>query len=89
MTHYQIGPILFREECSFKREIHFGDEMLINMKIVKHTENFSRLTIAHEIWKGDIICANIVAEVAWIDTLKRKLAIPTQEIIDILRRINS
>ncbi len=89
MTHYQIGPILFREECNFKKEIHFGDDMLINMKIVKHTENFSRLSIAHEIWKKDILCANIVAEIAWINTVKRKLTIPPQEIIDIFLRINS
>lgn len=89
MMQYNIGPILFREECSFKREIHFGDDMLINMKIEKHTENFSRWTIAHEIFKGNIVCATILAEGAWIDTVKRKLAIPPQEIIDIFQRINS
>ncbi len=88
MNQYHIGPILFREECSFKREILFGDDMLINLQIVKHTENFSRWTIAHEIKKGDIICANIIADGAWIDTLHRKLAKPPQEIVDIFQRIN-
>ena len=30
MQQLHIGPILFREECIFKREISFSDEILVN-----------------------------------------------------------
>ena len=72
-----IGPILFREECVFKRELHFGDRVKINLQVTKTTPDFSRWTMIHEIWKNDIILAAIITvDGAWLDTGKRKLTVP-------------
>ena len=35
MLEYNIGPVLFREECVFKKEIRFGDKVTINIKLDK------------------------------------------------------
>ncbi|MEO6720195.1 MAG: acyl-CoA thioesterase [Ferruginibacter sp.] len=79
MLEHSIGPILFREECLFKREIKFGDEIMINLKLAKSTANNSRWTMIHELWKnGGTLAAIITVEGAWIDTNLRKLAKPPQ-----------
>lgn len=76
-TH--IGPILFREECVFKRELKFGDEIEIRIKLLKANADFSRWSFTNEIWKnGDTLAAIVTVDGAWLDTEKRKLAIPPQ-----------
>ena len=75
MLQHNIGPILFREECLFKKEIKFGDTIMVNVKLDKATPDFSRWTMIHELWKnGNILAAVITVDGAWIDTKLRKLA---------------
>ena len=77
MLQHNIGPILFREECVFKKEIRFGDKVTINIKLDNVNRNYSRWRIVHEIFKtNDLIAALITVDGAWLDTQKRKLAIP-------------
>ncbi len=77
MKENRIGPILFREECVFKREIHFNDPIVANVSLLKCRENLSRWTMVHEIWKNpETLSAIITIDGAWIDTEKRKLGIP-------------
>jgi acyl-CoA thioester hydrolase len=80
MQSHQIGPILFREECVFKREIHFNDQVHVNLQLVKSTVDFSRWTMQHEIWKNkDTLSAIITIDGAWLNTAARKLTIPPAE----------
>lgn len=69
-----FGPIIFREECVFKREITFGDIVIVNMKLHKMTSDYSRWTIVSEIYKNPTTLAAIVTiDGAWMDTATRKL----------------
>ena len=77
MMQYHFGPILFREECVFKREILFADVIEVNVFLCKARSDMSRWTMQHEIWKNkDTLAAVITIDGAWIDTKLRKLAIP-------------
>jgi acyl-CoA thioester hydrolase len=77
MNEYNIGPILFREECIFKKELRYGDQIKIDLKLAKTTQNNSRWTMMHSIWKNnETLAAVITIDGAWLDTLKRKLAVP-------------
>ena len=77
MNQYHFGPILFREECVFKREVLFGDIIEINMQIVKGRKDMSRWSMVHQVWKNDnTLSAIINIDGAWIDTRLRKLAVP-------------
>ena len=77
MTQHNIGPILFREECVFKKEIRFDDKVTINIKLDKSKADYSRWTVVHEIYKDDnVLAALITVDGAWLDTQKRKLAHP-------------
>jgi len=81
LQHLQIGPILFREECVFRREIRLGDKVTINLRLLKAKRDFSRWTIEHTVKKNhDIVSAVITVDGAWLDLAKRKLATPTGEV---------
>ncbi|GHN00107.1 hypothetical protein WSM22_15960 [Cytophagales bacterium WSM2-2] len=81
LEELHIGPILFREEALFKREIIFEDKITIDMQVLKSTRDFSRWSIRHNLYKEDkTIAAVINLDGAWIDMMKRKLAIPDESI---------
>lgn len=79
LAQNQLGPILFREECVFKREIHFNDKVIINLVLKQCTPNYSRWTFEHEIIKNDdTVAAIITVDGAWMDTTRRRLTIPSE-----------
>jgi acyl-CoA thioester hydrolase len=83
LANHQLGAILFREECMFRREILFSDTVTINLKLTKFTPNYSRWTIVHEIIKnGNTVSAIITVDGAWIDTSKRKLTTPPPFVVE-------
>lgn len=74
-----IGPILFREEAIFKREIKFEDLVIIDMVVTRATPDFARWSVRHQLLKGDDSLAAIInLDGAWIDISKRKLAVPDE-----------
>lgn len=81
MKKENIGPVLFREECVFKKEIHLADIITLHTKMAKMNADGSRYSIVHELYKEDVLCAVITVEGAWMDTKLRKLASPTPKII--------
>ena len=84
MMKQHFGPIIFREECIFKREIIFGDPVFINVKIEKVTADFGRWTMVHEIYKNaETLAAIVTIDAAWMDTVARKLILPPQEVINL------
>lgn len=82
MQENHIGPILFREECVFRKEIRLGNKITISTKIGKMKPDASRWTIVHELKnEKDELCAVISVDGAWMDTKLRKLATPTPQIV--------
>ena len=77
MMQNQVGPILFKEQCHFKREVHFGDEISIDLQLIAARKDFSRWSFRHVIKKnGTTTAAIIEVEGAWMDLVKRKLTFP-------------
>jgi acyl-CoA thioester hydrolase len=80
MQKFHFGPIIFREECIFKKEIHFGDSITIDLKLIKARKNYSRWSIQHIIQKNDEeTSAILTVDGAWINTIERKLTVPPTE----------
>lgn len=78
-----IGPILFREETTYLREVGVNETITVTTELVKSRKDGSRWTIRHEIFKEDgVKAAIIVVDGAWIDVLKRKLATLPNELAD-------
>jgi acyl-CoA thioester hydrolase len=70
---HHFGPILFREECVFRKELKIGDEVSINLELSKARQDFSRWTIIHNIKKDNQLAAVLTLDGAWMDTRLRKL----------------
>ena len=83
MAQLRIGPILFREECVFRKEIRLGDKVTIDLQLVRAKKDFSRWTIQHTIMKnGDSVAAILTVDGAWMDVVRRKLSTPPQEVVE-------
>ena len=81
MQAQSFGPILFREECVFRKEIKLGDTIFMHTKSSKVNADASRWSIVHEFRNDkDQLCATITVDGAWMDLKLRKLAAPTPEI---------
>mgnify|MGYP003585020384 CR=1 FL=1 len=82
MIKKHFGPVLFREEAVFRREIRSGDKLTINVKMLKLKQDHSRFTMIHEIIREDgTLCAKITVDGAWMDTHLRKLTTPPEEVV--------
>jgi len=88
MQQLQFGPILFREECLFRKEIRLGDKVTIDLKLIKAKKDYSRWTIEHTIMKNaDAVSAILTVDGAWLDTAKRRLAIPPEQVTGVFSKM--
>ena len=79
-TLHNLGPILFKEETSFRKEIHLGENITVNLKLQGLSENNERWKLVHEVYnQAGELSAVIKVYGAWIDLTKRKLRIPPVE----------
>jgi acyl-CoA thioester hydrolase len=79
LEEFEIGPVLFREEAIFKREIRLDDKITVDVVLVKSTADFSRWSLRHQFIKEDGTLAAIVnIDGAWLDLIKRKLVVPNE-----------
>jgi acyl-CoA thioester hydrolase len=82
MQAENVGPVLFKEQCEFKREIHLNSRIHILTKLLKMKKDASFWVIQHEfLSEEDKLHALLKVEGSWIDTIKRKLARPVPEVI--------
>ncbi len=73
-SKYKLGPILFREETIYLREISLNEHIKVTCEMNKCRADGSRWSIRHEIYKADGIKAAIInVDGAWIDMVQRKL----------------
>lgn len=84
-----IGPILFSEYTSFRKEIHMGEEITANAKLLGLSEDKRKWKIRHEIFNeaGDV-SAIIDVFGAWIDLHKRKLTLLPAKYDDLLDKLD-
>jgi len=87
MHSLNIGPILFREECVFKKEIHYGNDVYLTLRTTKARRDYSRWTIVHDIIKNDgVVAATLTVDGAWLNIVERKLAEVPPEVMTVLEK---
>lgn len=74
----KIGPILFREELNYHREISLDEYIKVTVEISKFNRKNSRFSFRHEIFKQNgVRAAVVVVDGAWMNLVERKLtAVP-------------
>lgn len=79
-SKHNIGPILFTEETSFRKEIYIGENISANFKVSGLSKNNERWKITHEIFnQAGKLSAIIKVYGAWLDLRTRKLTVPPKE----------
>ena len=81
LREMNIGPVLLREECVFRKEIKLGDSVDIDLFLAKATNDFTRWTIRHTIRKNEgVVAAVLTVDGTWIDMNQRKITVPPKEL---------
>lgn len=91
MQQLSVGFILFREECVFRKEVLLNDDISINIKLIKAKKDFSRISIQHQITKGDNKgnAAVITVDGAWINVKERKLTSPPEQMLAVFNGLTT
>lgn len=81
LKRLKIGPILFREELIYLREVHANDTVKVTCELTRYKKANSRFSFKHEIFRGDGVKAAIInVDGAWLDLEKRKLTTLPEEV---------
>mgnify|MGYP000844730064 FL=1 len=88
MIEQHFGPILFREEALFKKEVRPGDALHITVMVTRLRKDASRFSFRHELIRSsdNAVCAIMNIDGAWIDTQKRKLTVPPPFVIELMEK---
>lgn len=80
-----VGPILFREDTRFFKEIRMNEAFDVGFAISKLRRDGSKWSFRHNIYtkEGDL-SAKIEVEGAWLDLIRRKTVVPPKELGDLL-----
>jgi acyl-CoA thioester hydrolase len=85
-TRLGIGPIFFREETLFRRELHLGDTITIEVRSDGFAPDVSRWRVVHRVLDGSgEEAARVTVEGAWMDLRERKLTAPPEDLAGALR----
>jgi acyl-CoA thioester hydrolase len=77
----RLGPILFREETKYLKEIQGGEAIRVEGRVTAGTPDGARWTIEHSIFKADgRLAATVTVDGAWLDLDRRKLIAPPAEL---------
>lgn len=87
MSELNIGPVIFKEECNFIRELTLDDIITVNVLRGEMSENGAKWILHHEIFSNGIKCAHISLNGAWLDLAARKLIVPPDELVQIFKNL--
>ncbi|ALD21127.1 acyl-CoA thioesterase [Hymenobacter sp. DG25A] len=84
-----IGPILFREDTRFFKEVGLSEVIRVTAELAGINEDGTRWRIVHSIYKADDrLAATVTVDGAWLDLRARKLAVPPVEITAVMRQLS-
>lgn len=69
-----IGPILFKEELTYLKEIRMNDKVKVTVSLRSYRSDGARYSLVSQIIRSDeAVSATVVVEGAWLDLRQRKL----------------
>jgi len=84
----RFGPVMFREEIRYRRELVFGEDVTVNVLFAGLSEDGSRWRVHQEVRRADGKPAAILTiDGAWIHLDRRKLVSPPLELLEALRSL--
>jgi acyl-CoA thioester hydrolase len=82
-----MGPILFREDLKYLREIRPNETIRVNCEVTGLSPNRKHWRFRHSVYRqdGELSCV-IDCQGAWFDLVNRKVVPPTQELDAVMAR---
>ena len=77
-----IGPVLFREEAKFYRELKSEDDLVIDVRLSALSSDHRKWSMQHRILRGDKLCATLDLDGAWLNLKTRRIAPPPKELVE-------
>ena len=82
-----FGPVLFREECRFLKEIKPEDAIDLQVMVTALSRDYRKFAFRHLFMKGEARCAELVVEGAWFDARQRKVFAPPPIVVKAVESI--
>ncbi len=83
-----IGPMLFREEVDYLREVHADDQVSVSFEFTGASADWKHWRIRHRLLRRDgVPCAMVVVRGAWLDLRARKVVAPPPEFAQACERL--
>lgn len=84
----RFGPVMFREEIRYRRELLFGEEATVNVLFAGLSDDGSQWRVRQEVTRADgKQSAVLTIDGAWIHLDTRKLFAPPAELLGLLRSL--
>ncbi|MCC2545223.1 thioesterase family protein [Hymenobacter sp. BT175] len=88
LAELALGPILFREDTRFLKEIGISEAIRVTGELGGLNEDGSRWRIIHTIYKQDgRVAATVTVDGAWLDLRTRKLTVPPAEAVEAMHAL--
>lgn len=85
LIEMNVGPILFREDTKFFKEVRMNEEFEVGFTISKLRKDGSKWSFRHNIYTKDgDLSAKVDVDGAWLDLAKRRTTVPPLELSSIL-----
>jgi len=82
----RLGPVTFREETKFLKEVHAGEAIQVDGRLLSLSDDGGRWTVLHTIYKANgRVAATVTVEGGWFDLDQRKLCLPPPELAAVVR----
>jgi acyl-CoA thioester hydrolase len=86
---HNVFPVLFREETVFLKEVNGNENITIDARLLKMTEDGSRWSIMNRFFKEDgTLAARLIVDGAWMDIVIRKLKTPPASLMQLFNHLN-
>ncbi len=84
----RFGPVMFREEIHYRRELLFGEEVSVSAQAAGLSEDGSHWRVHQEVKRADGKTAAVLRiDGAWIHLDTRKLIAPPAELFELLHNL--
>lgn len=81
MHEFGVGPVLFREEADYLREVSGEDRITVTFEFAAASDDWKHFRIQHLLTRQDEVpCAKVVVRGAWFDLKARKVIAPPEAI---------
>ena len=85
----KFNPVIFKEECVFKKEIRYGDQIGLQFHLLHVSEDYLKYSIMVTFVReqDQKVCAELTIHGSWFSLETRRLQAPPKTLTDIIDQL--